>query len=62
MNSNEVVKKDEVVPLMNLENLKLALYIISNLTSQSKEAREKFLQDSLGETKEGKHFLVLLGW
>ena len=47
---------------MNIENLKLALFVISNLLALNKDAREKFLEGKDGEKFKGNHFLIFVGW
>ena len=62
VNQNETVMAGDAVALLNRENLKLCLYIISNMCALCKPAREQFLEGKDGEKFKGNHFLVLLGW
>lgn len=62
VNTNETIDRDDAVATLNKENLKLCLYIVSNMCGLAKEARDQFLEGKDGEKFKGNHFLVLLGW
>lgn len=62
VNTNEKINANDAVSELNKQNLTLCLYIISNMVSQSKNARLQFLEDKEGENLKGNHFQVLLGW
>lgn len=62
VNTNETIDSDDAVATLNKENLKLCLYVISNMCGLEKKARDQFLEGKDGEKFQGNHFLVLLGW
>ena len=63
VNSGEKLSEDEVVAVMNIENLRLALLIISNMCILSIDSKKQILQLNHPDPKvHGTHFIVLLGW
>ena len=63
VNSGEKLSQDEVVAVMNIENLRLALLIISNMCILSLDSKRQILQLNHPDSKvHGTHFIVLLGW
>jgi hypothetical protein len=64
-NSNEELEEEHVIVALNIENLRLALLIITNMCTLSPESQKHFLQldsNNLDPKVTGSHFLVLLAW
>ena len=61
-NKEAKVTQEDVVPVLNIENLRLALLVLNNMCAQSLASKRQLLQIDADEKTKGTHFIVLLGW
>jgi hypothetical protein len=62
VNKGMKLSEDEVVTVLNIENLRLSLIIITNMCANSLNSKRQFLQMDSEEKIKGTNFIVLLGW